>query len=91
MTANSLGVRQISINGPRRYVTLTDLPNGAKWANRIRSAQVGPGAVVVVWQEENFTGPSIQLGTDRRYGVLVEAFAGRIASMDVSCTFASGG
>src|SRR5262245_28241982 len=74
------------ISGPHRYATLTDLPNAAKWANRIRSAEVGPGAIVMAWTEEDFKGRSLTLGTERRYGGLTETFAGHIASMEVSCT-----
>src|SRR5262245_39610259 len=73
------------INGPRRYATLDGLPRGARWNKRIRSVQVGPGAVVTVWADEKFKGPSLQMRSDRRYGFLMESYAGRIKSMDVSC------
>src|SRR5262245_61398660 len=65
------------INGPHRYATLDTLPNEAKWNNRIRSVQVGPGASVRVWADEDFTGASIQMVADRKYGALIASLAGK--------------
>ena len=74
------------INGPHRYATLSELPNRAQWSKRIRSVQVGPGAVVTVWTDEDFKGASIQMKADAKYGALIDTLAGKIQSMHVSCT-----
>jgi hypothetical protein len=76
------------VNGPMRYSTLTAMPNAARWSKRIRSAQVGPAATVTVWTDVNFTGTSMQMGTDRAYPTLPRAVAGDIESMVVNCTSA---
>src|SRR5262245_15514913 len=60
------------INGPRRYRSLTDLPNKANWSKRIRSVQVGGAAVVTVWTDRDFKGESLELRTDRAYSALTE-------------------
>lgn len=79
------------INGPHRYATLDTLPNEAKWNNRVRSVQVGPGAAVTVWADEKYEGASIHLIANRKYGALIDSLAGKIKSMDVSCTSAPNG
>jgi hypothetical protein len=73
------------INGPKRYVTLNGLPNGADWNNRIRSVDVGPGATVTVWTDTNFEGASMGLPANTRSAALPPAFAGHIESIDVRC------
>ena len=78
------------LNGPRRYSTLAPLVNGANWANRIRSVEVGPGATATAWTEVNYAGTSIEMGVDTRYPVLPPALAGAIKSLDVRCTQAPG-
>lgn len=79
-----LGARDF-INGPRRYATLRGLPNGAVWANRIRSLKVGPAATVTVWSDPDFQGRSMQIRVDRAYSALIEGFVAEIESMDVQC------
>jgi hypothetical protein len=64
------------INGPQRYASLTDLPNRANWAKRIRSAQIGAAASVRVWTENNFSGEALEMGTDRTYLALTDTFSG---------------
>lgn len=76
------------VNGPMRYNELTAMPNAARWSKRIRSAQVGPAATVTVWTDTNFTGTSMQMGTDRAYPALPKALTGEIQSMVVNCTSA---
>ena len=78
------------INGAKRYATLNDLPNRANWSKRIRSAQVGPAAVVTVWPKADFKGSSFQMRTDRAYDAL-DTLTGQIQSMAVACTAASDG
>ena len=74
------------INGPMRYVTLTTLPNGANWNDRIRSIEVGAGATATAWGDAIFTGASMELRVDTRYPTLPSALVGTIKSLDVRCT-----
>jgi hypothetical protein len=74
------------INGPMRYATLTSLPNGANWNDRIRSIEVGPGATATAWDDAVFTGASMELRVDTRYPMLPTALVGAIKSLDVRCT-----
>jgi len=74
------------INGPMRYVTLTNLPNGANWNDRIRSIEVGAGATATAWGDAIFTGASMELRVDTRYPTLPSALVGTIKSLDVRCT-----
>ena len=55
------------INGPMRYGTLANLPNGADWAGRIRSIEVGPAATATIWTGPNRSGKSMDLRVDRPY------------------------
>lgn len=73
------------LNGPMRYSTLARLANGADWANRIRSLEVGPGATATAWADVNYTGTSMELRVDRRYATLPTALVGTIKSLDVRC------
>jgi len=61
------------------------LPNGASWANRIRSVEVGPGATATAWEEVNYTGTSLELRLDTHYATLPPALVGTIESLDVRC------
>ena len=74
------------LNGPMRYSTLERLANGANWANRIRSLEVGPGATATAWADVNYAGASIELRVDTRYPVLPPALVGAIKSLEVRCT-----
>jgi hypothetical protein len=73
------------INGPRRYVTLSQLPNGANWSKRIRSLQVGPGATATMWSDVNFEGMSWAMRVDTAYPTLPPGLEGSVQSMDVRC------
>jgi hypothetical protein len=73
------------INGPMRYGTLANLPNHADWNGRIRSAEVGPAAVVTIWTGPNRSGKSMDLRLDRPYPVLPADFSGKVQSMDLRC------
>jgi hypothetical protein len=80
------------LNGPRRYATLAaDLPNGASWALRIRSLQVGPAATVTVWADTDFRGRSMEVGPDRAFPTLGAEMSGEIESIVVACTPAANG
>ena len=81
------GAREF-INGPEKYYTLRDLPYGANWRKRIRSAEVGPGATVTVWADEGFQGPSTRLRADVKYQSLTPAFDQEIESVAVACATA---
>jgi hypothetical protein len=78
------------LNGPMRYSTLVRLANGANWANRIRSLEVGPGATATAWAEVNYAGTSMELRVDTRYPTLPSALVGTIKALDVRCTQAAG-
>jgi hypothetical protein len=73
------------LNGPMRYSTLARLANGANWANRIRSLEVGPGATATAWAEVNYAGTSMELRVDTRYTTLPTGLVGSIESIDVRC------
>jgi hypothetical protein len=73
------------INGPDKYYTLRNLPFGASWRQRIRSAEVGPGATVTVWTDEGFEGASMRLRADLKYPTLTPAFDQEIQSLAVAC------
>lgn len=73
------------INGPMRYSTLTSLPNGADWRDRIRSAEVGPAATVTIWTGPDRSGKSMDLRLDRPYPILPADFSGKVQSMDLRC------
>src|SRR5688572_11425915 len=73
------------INGPRRHATLGSLPNRSNWNDRIRSVQVGPSATATAWRDQDFSGKSVDLGTDRAYGMLPESLVGEIESLEVRC------
>jgi hypothetical protein len=79
------GAREF-INGPEKYYTLRNLPYGANWRKRIRSAQVGPGAAITVWADEGFQGASMRFHADRKYPTLTPAFDREIESLSVACT-----
>jgi hypothetical protein len=74
-----------------KYSGSTVTTAGRELVSADSSVQVGPAAVVTVWTDPEFKGTSFQMGTDRAYGALIEQFAGRIQSMDVSCTSAANG
>ena len=74
------------LNGPRKYSRLSDLPFGANWRRRIRSAEVGPQASVTMWADAGFQGPSQTLGPGTKQGELADALSGRVESVDVGCT-----
>jgi beta/gamma crystallin len=78
------------LNGPMRYSTLVRLANGANWANRIRSLEVGPGATATAWAEVNYAGTSMELRVDTRYPTLPSALVGTIKALDVRCIQAAG-
>jgi hypothetical protein len=73
------------INGPMRYNTLSNLPNGADWTGRIRSVEVGPAATATIWTGPNRSGKSMILRLDRPYFVLPADFSGKVRSMDLRC------
>ena len=73
------------INGPMRYGTLSNLPNGADWNGRIRSVDVGPAATATIWTGANRSGKSMDLHLDRLYPVLPAEFSGKVRSMDLRC------
>jgi hypothetical protein len=73
------------INGPMRYGTLDSLPNGARWNRRIRSIEVGRGAIATLWTNPNRSGKSMDLSGEARYPALPPEFAGRVESIDVRC------
>ena len=81
------GLRGIAdfINGPRRYSSLADLPNGADWNGRIRSIEMGPAATATVWTGPDRSGKSMDLLIDRRYPVLPAGFSGKVRSIDLRC------
>jgi hypothetical protein len=73
------------INGPMRYNTLANMPNGADWARRIRSVEVGPAATATIWTGPNRSGSSMLLRLDRPYFTLPADFSGKVQSMDLRC------
>jgi hypothetical protein len=73
------------INGPRRYGSLSNLPNGANWNGRIRSIEVGPAATATIWTGPNRSGKSMDLHLDRPYPMLPAEFSGKVQSMDLRC------
>jgi hypothetical protein len=73
------------INGPMRYNTLSNLPNGADWTGRIRSLAVGPAATATIWTGANRSGKSMVLQLDRPYFALPADFSGKVRSMDLRC------
>jgi hypothetical protein len=73
------------INGPMRYSTLSNLPNGADWTGRIRSIEVGPAATATIWTGANRSGKSMDLHLDRPYLTLPADFSGKVRSMDLRC------
>ena len=73
------------INGPMRYTTLSNLPNGADWSGRIRSIEVGPLATATIWTGPNRSGKSMDLHLDRLYPVLPAEFTGKVRSIDLRC------
>jgi hypothetical protein len=73
------------INGPMRYSSLSNLPNGADWNGRIRSVDVGPAATATIWTGSNRSGKSMDLHLDRLYPVLPADFSGKVRSMDLRC------
>ncbi len=81
------GLRGVAdfINGPMRYSTLANLPNGADWNGRIRSVEVGPAATATIWTGPNRSGKSMDLHLDRPYPILPADFSGKVRSMDLRC------
>jgi len=79
-----MGAREF-INGPRKYPRLTDLPFQTNWRRRIRSAEVGAAASVVIWTGEGFQGTSQRLARDSSYPTLTEGVMGRVESLDIAC------
>jgi hypothetical protein len=73
------------INGPMRYGTLANLPNGADWNGRIRSIEVGPAATATIWTGPNRSGKSMDLHLDLPYPILPTDFSGKVRSMDLRC------
>ena len=73
------------INGPMRYSSLSQLPNGADWSGRIRSIEVGPAATATIWTGTNQSGKSMNLLLDRPYPALPEDFSGKVRSMELRC------
>jgi hypothetical protein len=73
------------INGPSRYSSLSNLPNGADWNGRIRSLEVGPAATATIWTGPNRSGKSMDLHLDRPYPSLPADFSGKVRSMDLRC------
>jgi hypothetical protein len=73
------------VNGPEKYYTLRNLPFGANWRKRIRSAEVGLGATVTMWKDEGFEGASMRLSADTKYPRLPPTFDERIESLAVAC------
>ena len=73
------------INGPRDYPSLRDMPGGHLWRNRIRSAKVGPSAVVTAWSDENFQGATMRLIANADYPKLPETMEAQIESIAIEC------
>jgi len=73
------------INGPMRYGSLSNLPNGADWNRRIRSIEVGPAATATIWTGPDRSGKSMDLLLDRPYPALPDEFSGKVRSMDLRC------
>jgi hypothetical protein len=73
------------LNGPRKYSNLSNLPFGANWRQRIRSAEVGPQASVTMWADTGFQGPSQTFGPGTKQAELSEALSGQVESVDIGC------
>jgi hypothetical protein len=73
------------LNGPRKYSTLSYLPFGANWRQRIRSAEIGPQASVTMWVDEGFHGASQTFGAGTKHAELSDALSGQVESIDVGC------
>ena len=73
------------INGPMRYSSLSQLPNGADWSGRIRSIEVGPAATATIWTGPNQSGKSMNLLLDRPYPALPEDVSGKVRSRVLRC------
>lgn len=80
-----VGAREF-INGPEKYYTLRNLPFGADWRKRIRSAEVGLGGTVTMWVDEGFEGTSVRLRADTKYPTLPGSFDKEVESLAVACT-----
>ena len=73
------------LNGPRKYSTLSNLPFGANWRQRIRSAEIGPQASVTMWADGAFQGTSQTFGPGTKHPELSDALSGQVESIDVGC------
>jgi hypothetical protein len=79
-----MGAREF-INGPRSYPSLISLPFRENWRRRIRSAQVGGAASVVLWAEVGFRGASQRLAPGNSYRTLTEGIMGRVEALEIAC------
>ena len=73
------------INGPIQYVHLRDLPNRRSWKDRIGSLKIGPGASVMAWSREQFSGQSLLLTAGNREQKTVASLPMKIQSLDIRC------
>jgi hypothetical protein len=73
------------LNGPRKYSTLSYLPFGTNFRQRIRSAEIGPQASVTMWADAAFRGASQTFGPGTRHAALSDALSGQVESIDVTC------
>jgi len=79
------GTREF-INGPRRYPTLTRMPFGANWSQRIRSIQVGLRASVTLWADTTFRGSAQVLRRGSKQPmVLSDDLAEGVESLAITC------
>jgi hypothetical protein len=76
------------INGPAKLERLTSLPGGQSWQGRIRSARLGPTAVVTVWTGERYAGQRLMM-VEKAVSSLPAAFDRKVSSMDIRCAAAS--
>lgn len=64
-----------------RYATMDDLPGADKdWADDADSIEVGDGATVTIWEQENFEGASQELDAGSQHPDIEEP-----SSIELSC------
>ena len=77
------------ICGPGKWPNLRNLPGAAKinWGDEIESLRVGPGATVIVWVGEQYTGASQTFGPGAANAnlKLIPALSDNISSIEIRC------
>ncbi len=77
------------ICGPGKWPNLRNLPGAAKinWGDEIESLRVGPGATVIVWVGEQYTGASQTFGPGAQNAnlKLIPALSDNISSIEIRC------